>query len=177
MVTAGAEPGLGAPTNWAGVLFLLNAAGAADFPDAIEADVQLAGRPLRRVLHSLALRLVPIRADDPAALALAGLTPVAPVPAGPPAEPVEEEALDQHAAHWTAAVGRMLEQARHPEDDTPIPTLWSLARRPGRIIADPGWLEIQLDLDDIDLRIRRAGLDLDPGWLGWLGMVVVFRYV
>jgi hypothetical protein len=175
--TAAAETGSGAATNWAALLFLLNATKAAGLPDVLEADVRLAGRPLRWVLHQLALRLVPIRAEDPAALALAGLTPAMPVPAGIPAEKVEEEALEQHTSQWAATVRQLLESARHPDDDTPIPTLWSLARRPGRIVADPGWLEVQLDLDDIDLLVRRAGLDLDPGWLGWLGTVVVFRYV
>jgi hypothetical protein len=172
---AEAEPG--APTNWAGLLFLLNAASAAGLPDVLETDVRLAARPLRWMVHQLALRMVPVRADDPAALALAGLPPAAPVPAGAPSEPAEEAALVQHAAAWAAAVGHVLEQARHPEDDTPIPTLWSLARRPGWIVADPGWLEVQLNLDEVDLLVRRAGLDLDPGWLDWLGTVVVFRYV
>jgi hypothetical protein len=44
------------------------------------------------------------------------------------------------------------------------------------IVADPGWLEVRLNVDDVDLMVRRAGLDLDPGWLDWLGTVVVFRY-
>lgn len=170
-----AEPGV--PTCWAGLLFVLNAATAAGLPDAIDSDLRLAGRPLRWVLHQLALRLVPVAAADPAALALAGLTPAMAIPAGPPAESLEERALDQHAAEWAAAVGRLLDQARHPEDDSPRLTLWSLARRPGRIVADPGWIEVQLPLDEIDLTVRRAGLDLDPGWLGWLGTVLVFRYV
>lgn len=169
------EPGV--PTMWAGLLFVLNAATAAGLPDAIDTDFRLASRPLRWVLYQLALRLVPVAAADPAALALAGLTPAMPAPAGPPAEPLEDQALDQHAAEWTAGVGEMLEQARHPEDDTPRPTLWSLARRPGWIVADPGWIEVQLPLDEIDLLVRRAGLDLDPGWLDWMGVVVVFRYV
>jgi hypothetical protein len=173
-VTPDPEPG--APTNWAGLLFLLNAATAAGLPGVLETDAQLAARPLRWSLHQLALRLVPIRADDPAALALAGLPPETLVPAGAPAAPAEEAALDQHAARWAAAVTRALRQARHPEDDTRIPTLWLLFRRPGLIVADPGWLEVHLNLDDVDLLVRRAGLDLDPGWLDWLGTVVVFRY-
>jgi hypothetical protein len=167
----------GAPTHWAGLLFLLNTASAAGFPEALLADSRLSGRPLRWVLNALAQRLVPIRADDPAALAFAGLTPTMTVPPGPPVEPAEAQAIDQHATQWAAAVAALLEQARHPQDDTRPPTLWSLARRPGRILADPGWLEVQLELDGIDVSIRRAGLDLDPGWLGWLGVVVVFRYV
>lgn len=167
----------GAATNWAGLLFALNAAPTAHLPEAVETDARLVGRPLRWVLHQLALRLVPVAADDPAARALAGLTPTMPQPDGPPAEPVEEEALDAHTAEWAAAVDLLLERSRHPEDEAPALTLWLLARRRGWIIADPGWLEVQLRLDDIDLRVRRAGLDVDPGWLDWLGTVVVFRYV
>ena len=30
--------------------------------------------------------------------------------------------------------------------------------------------------EHLDLDIRRAGLDIDPGWLPWLGRVVRFRY-
>jgi hypothetical protein len=170
------DPEPGAPTDWAGLLFLLNAAAAAGLPGVLETDAKLAARPLHWSLHQLALRLVPIRADDPAALGLAGLPPEAPVPAGAPATPAEEAALDQHAAGWAEAVMRALRQARRPDDDTRIPTLWLLARRPGVIVADPGWLEVRLNIEDVDLMVRRAGLDLDPGWLDWLGTVVVFRY-
>jgi len=49
-------------------------------------------------------------------------------------------------------------------------------RRRARIVADPGWIEVHLSLDDVDLDLRRAGLDLDPGWLPWLGAVVRFVY-
>ena len=27
-----------------------------------------------------------------------------------------------------------------------------------------------------DVAVRRAGLDTDPGWVPWLGTVVMFRY-
>jgi hypothetical protein len=33
-----------------------------------------------------------------------------------------------------------------------------------------------MPLDSVDLDIRRAGLDLDPGWVPWLGVVVRYRY-
>jgi hypothetical protein len=33
-----------------------------------------------------------------------------------------------------------------------------------------------LDLDDVDFDVRMAGLDLDPGWIPWLGVVVRFIY-
>jgi hypothetical protein len=48
--------------------------------------------------------------------------------------------------------------------------------RRGRIVAEPGWVEVMLDLNEIDVDIRVAGLDLDPGWVPWLGAAVRFRY-
>jgi hypothetical protein len=33
-----------------------------------------------------------------------------------------------------------------------------------------------LPLDSVDTRIRRLGLDLDPGWLPWLGCMLKIRY-
>jgi hypothetical protein len=43
-------------------------------------------------------------------------------------------------------------------------------------VAHPGWLEIHFSLDDVATDLRRAGLDLDPGFLPWLGVVVRFVY-
>jgi len=42
--------------------------------------------------------------------------------------------------------------------------------------AAPGWIDVLLDLDELSVEVRRAGLDLDPGYLPWLGCVVRFRY-
>jgi hypothetical protein len=33
-----------------------------------------------------------------------------------------------------------------------------------------------MPLDEVDLDVRRAGLDLDPGWVPWLGTVVRYVY-
>jgi hypothetical protein len=33
------------------------------------------------------------------------------------------------------------------------------------------------DVRRADVRIRKAGLDLDPGWVPWLGRVLSFHYV
>lgn len=37
-------------------------------------------------------------------------------------------------------------------------------------------LDVALPLDSADIRVRRIGLDLDPGWLPWFGRVVRFHY-
>jgi hypothetical protein len=36
---------------------------------------------------------------------------------------------------------------------------------------------VHMDLDTVDVQVRRAGLDIDPGWVSWLGTVVRFCYV
>ncbi len=54
--------------------------------------------------------------------------------------------------------------------------LAAVCRRRGRIVGDPGWFDVLLDLGDVSTEVRRAGLDLDLGWLPWLGCVVRFVY-
>jgi len=48
--------------------------------------------------------------------------------------------------------------------------------RRAEIVADPAWIEVRLAAADVDTDVRRAGLDLDPGWLPWFGLVVRFAY-
>lgn len=55
--------------------------------------------------------------------------------------------------------------------------LHDLVVRPGRVAATPTHVDLLLDHRQVDLRVRRAGLDLDPGWLPWLGRVVRFHYL
>lgn len=171
-----AENLAGTETAWAGLLFLINTAEAAGIPDAIDEDRRLVDRPLRWVLHQLAQRLVPISGMDPAALAVAGLPPDVEALADAGPTDSEDIALAEHAGQWADVTRDVLRQAQRG-DDAATTTVWSLARRPGRIVADPGWLEVHLDLDTVDIAVRRAGLDLDPGWVSWLGTVVRFRYV
>ncbi len=38
-------------------------------------------------------------------------------------------------------------------------------------------LDVSLPLEEAEIRIRRIGLDLDPGWLPWFGRVVRFHYL
>jgi hypothetical protein len=54
--------------------------------------------------------------------------------------------------------------------------LEELVLRPGLVYSTATHLEVGFALTQVDLRIRCAGLDLDPGWLPWLGRVVTFRY-
>ncbi|MEA5463931.1 hypothetical protein [Leptothoe sp. PORK10 BA2] len=55
-------------------------------------------------------------------------------------------------------------------------TLKALIQRPGELALTPTHLDLTFDLNQVDIRIRKAGLDLNPGWLPWFGRVVAFHY-
>jgi hypothetical protein len=58
-------------------------------------------------------------------------------------------------------------------------TLRPIVQRAGRVWLTRTDLDVTLPLDGADIRIRRIGLDIDPGWLPWLGefgRVVRFHY-
>ena len=48
--------------------------------------------------------------------------------------------------------------------------------RPGGLDHTPTHVDVRLGLDAAELAVRRAGLDVDPGWVPWLGRVVAFHY-
>jgi hypothetical protein len=52
-----------------------------------------------------------------------------------------------------------------------------IVNRNGRVLSNRTDVDVSFALDDADVRIRRLGLDIDPGWLPWFGCVVRFHYV
>lgn len=249
---------IGAQTAWGGLLFLLNTAAEAGVPAAAFRPT-LEGRSIRWILHALATRLLPIAPNDPAALALCGLTPQHHPPStiGDPPTPRERQALNRLARRWrkttatkltaaiaTSAPASASAPAPAPASAAPVSSaatssasafvpatapatstsagtsgsvavpapsapgapgrdafaarasaasggaaaesfadrdlgavVTELAHRPAVIVADPGWIEVHLPLAGVDLEVRRAGLDFDPGWIPWLRTVVRFVYL
>lgn len=47
---------------------------------------------------------------------------------------------------------------------------------PARIVVTDEALEVRIPMDRIDLAVRRAGLDRDPGWVPWLQKRVTFVF-
>jgi hypothetical protein len=151
-------------TDAGGLLFLL--------PFVAELD-PLGGRTLRWTLHRLALVLLPTLDEaDPAALAFAGLGPDE-LPPSDDGEPPADEELAALAA-IAAAIAPRLAAALEREPEPAL--LASVCARRAEVVAEPGWIELRLALEQLDIDVRRAGLDLDPGWLPWLGVVVRFVY-
>jgi hypothetical protein len=55
--------------------------------------------------------------------------------------------------------------------------LFALMKRPGYIATTKTHLDVTIPFDRLDVRIRMAGLDINPGWVPWLGRVIQFHYV
>jgi hypothetical protein len=54
--------------------------------------------------------------------------------------------------------------------------LRELVCRPGRVSITRTHIDAVFDHRHADIRVRKAGLDLDPGWIPWFGRVVSFHY-
>ena len=161
-------------TDAGGLLYLLNIVSALELHQSLQKSGTSGDRSLRWAMHALARVLQPIEADDPAALAFAGVAPGHTSPLELLERPSNDEQLLLEAVrHRIVAELR----ARLPEPEASSPQLldWVCQRR-AVIVADPGWLEVRFSLDDVSVTIRRALLDVDPGWLPWLGVVVRFVY-
>jgi hypothetical protein len=164
-----------AVTGFGGLLFLLGVIDNLNLVERILNHPLLGQRPLRWSLHGLALALIPAKPDDPAALALTGLAPDAepPLTGGAPMTAAEAAVLQALASRIAGQLQTLLQWS---DDEAPATILEFVCRRRAEIIAEPGWIDVQLALDEVSTEIRRAGLDLNPGYLPWLGMVVRFVY-
>jgi hypothetical protein len=161
-------------TSFGGLLYLLPIVGALKIPERAMVSEAVATRGLKWFQHRLALTLQPMEPDDPAALAFSGLGPAAEDPSRqqPPPSLEEQEFIGAMAAEVQDALGKLFSEPM----GTPEKLMQFVCRRQAQVVADPGWLEIRFSLDDVSVEIRRSGLDIDPGYLAWLGVVVKFIY-
>jgi hypothetical protein len=175
----------GVTTQYGGLPYLLHLVGRCGLPERA-ADGELASAGLVRLLYEIGLRILgrlagPVETPDPEDAALACLCGRAPqarwpsgIGTGQPGHHLSRVA-DAEAERLIAALRAALEPsglAAAPEQDL----LSAICRRHGRIVADPGWIDVHLEHAEVSTDVRRAGLDLDPGYLSWLGCVVRFVY-
>lgn len=59
--------------------------------------------------------------------------------------------------------------------DAHLPLL-RIARRRGAVWVSPERIDVEFPPASLDLRIRRAGFDINPGFVPWLGRIVHFHY-
>jgi hypothetical protein len=155
--TQGAGIELPLPTSCAGLYFILAILLRTGFPAWLNEhpDVVPAGF-VAALLREIARRTgTPSR--DAAVLALGEPEPL----------PVETRA---ELAAWLRALRRWSRlEARMG--------LYNIVRREGRITATRTHIDIRFRLEQADIRVRKAGLDIDPGWLPWFAKVVRFHYL
>ena len=51
-----------------------------------------------------------------------------------------------------------------------------LLRIPARVLYRRPELDVHYAMSDLDIGVRRSGMDVDPGWIDWLGTIVRFHY-
>jgi ATP-dependent protease HslVU (ClpYQ) peptidase subunit len=182
-----ASPLLGSATQAAGLFFLLNALRSAGIGPALRACPALAEAWLAiHILKRLATH-AGVADSDPILLCLhspqrdfALDTEVLAVLAGQPHAwpagfaPSLRAAFDSESflRMWVLAVRRWCWRAGRL-------TVREIVERSGRVWQTRTDIDVTLPLADADIRIRRIGLDIDPGWLPWFGVhgrVVRFHY-
>jgi len=179
----------GAHTAWGGLLFLLHLVDGAALARRVASDSSGTPVSTRGLLHAVGRRVLaravpdaePVGERDPAVLAFCGLAPDADPPVLLHAD--DPEAWRQAQRLVVRETDLLLDRLRarveprqdaHERAETAL--LLAVCRRHAVIEHDPGWLDVMLDLDEVSTDVRRAGLDLDLGYLPWLGCVVRFRY-
>ena len=166
-------------TPCAGLLFLVPILERLGFADFLAAHPMLleCGFPAR-LLCSIGA-LVGLRHDDPLALALDEFDPSAPPTLlweMPPlaheilARPAPRTSLDSPLPAWRTVLRRWCRREARIG-------LASLICRPGFVAASRTHLDVTFDVATADPRVRRSALDVDPGWVPWLGRVVRFHYL
>jgi hypothetical protein len=77
---------------------------------------------------------------------------------------------------WAHGALRRYYGGPDPFGDAAEGRLARLLLRPGRLVLTRWSAELTWPLATADIALRRAGWDIDPGWLPWIGRVVRFRY-
>jgi hypothetical protein len=147
---------MGVRTGAGGLLFALNALARLRFEAWLENHPATAeGGFGLQLLRALALD-AGVDARDPMLLAL-------------PAPPEQAAAPQRALRLWRRALRRWV--WRNAEL-----TLAAVLRRSARLAASETHVDLYFDAGSADMRLRRCGLDIDPGWVAWLARVVRFHY-
>ncbi|KSB91827.1 hypothetical protein AS593_07325 [Caulobacter vibrioides] len=180
----------GVPVTTGGLLLLLRPLGVSGLLDDLHGDalrqalLSLGLAALHRITAPLspAARRVTLERDRPLLAIFAGAQP----PDGPlddlVPDPKAHARLDRLMARapegvaWAPGATRRLYGDVDPFGDTPEGALARLALRPGRLSWTSWSADIAWPLATADIALRRAGWDIDPGWLPWISRTIRFHY-
>jgi hypothetical protein len=164
-------------TRFAGLYFLLHVLRHIGIDQALQANPSLV---LTHFVSRVLLRLAAaagVAADDPVLLPL--LEDVAEFKGAPADSLVPPASLSRlkrlrpgpelTERLWSVAVRRWCQKHAHMR-------MGEVVARQGRMYARPTEIDIIMPMSAVDIRIRRCGLDLDPGYVPWFGRVIHFHY-
>jgi len=138
----------------AGVFLLVRSLVLMGLPEWLDCRPSLAADRFGRcLLHIIAVRMR-VAADDP----VFGILSAVP-------DPGWQTDLDA----WRVGLDRWLRRTARIR-------LAEVVRRRGWITAAEDVLTVRFRVDTADIRLRRWALDIDPGWVPWLGLVARYHY-
>lgn len=160
-------------TEWGGIFFLYTLMDELSLPKQMMNDSTLMQRPMGWLLQRLIEGLCPALEGEAVVVVFAGADADAPAPW------VEEAPINQAEQAvlngYVLEISHTLQQRLQWPGETVAMLAW-ICQRPAQLRLEPAWLTVLLPVTEIDTEIRRAALDLNPGYLAWLGRVVEFIY-
>lgn len=160
-------------TQYAGLFYLITLFSKNGFYKELSVNEVISQRVYGWVLFEIASRLLPHDANDPTLLVFSGFAPddEQPNTLVSPAEENEVLELDMLAGNVLQMLSELFGDEN--EFDRDFHDLFTIE---AEIIYEPGWIEVIYPITCINTLLRRHGLDLDPGYVEWLGAVIKFRY-
>lgn len=138
----------------AGLFLLVGPLVRLHFPAWLDDHPVLAAQGFpRTLLHAIARRMR-VPADDPVFAVLRG---------------ADDHDWPAPLTAWRVGLDRWLRRTVRTRLD-------QVVHRRGWIVGTQDDLSIRFRVDDADIRLRRMALDVDPGWVPWLGCTLRYHY-
>lgn len=148
------DPSVEQRSQATGLFLLIRPLIRLDLPAWLDAHPSMAAQGFpRALLHAIAHRMR-IPADDPVFAALRW---------------TDDQDWSGPITAWRVGLDRWLRRTARIRLD-------QVVRRRGWIVDGGESLSVRFRVDDADIRLRRRALDVDPGWVPWLGSVIRYHY-
>ncbi len=159
-------------TDWGGIFLLYSLMDQLELPQQMMNDKLLCEHSFGWMLYHFACILLSNR-DDASSLLFAGAIPGESLFWEDEIDPDQQQlkALQSHSNFLISSLYERLEWQGEAQD-----MLEWFCYRSASLRIEPAWMSVIYSLDIVDTRIRKAMLDLNPGYLPWLGRVVEIVY-
>ena len=95
----------------------------------------------------------------------------------PSIDPTQSLFSTPHTLHPTTSTHSWITNLRRWSRRNAQMGLYNLICRPGQLLMSKTHIDVFFHHKQADIRIRRVGLDIDPGWVPWWGQVISFHYI